>query len=132
MANSPEWQAIRDRFADILYSNAPLAERMESLVTEIDQLKRSHGIYTELDMELDSMARSAAENRNAPFLDVGKGLLTFCDSKLYAQLVMRGEDPRWIASLRQHEEEQADELRQREMEEENLDRVGVFCCRLTW
>ena len=32
------------------------------------------------------MARSAADNREAPFLDVGKNLLTYCDQELCERL----------------------------------------------
>jgi len=111
MTASTDWMAVRGRLADILYNSAPLSDRLEVLRAELSQIE--HGLHVPY-LELDSMTRSAAENREAPFLDVGKELLTYCDSHFYRQMEIRGEDPRWLPDLRRHEQEQADELRRRQ------------------
>jgi hypothetical protein len=92
MAALPDWMKVRERFAALLYSQAPLPQRLESLRAEIRALECG----TDLSLELDSMARSAADNREAPFLDVGKDLITYCDSRLYQEMGDRGEDARGL------------------------------------
>ena len=98
--DSTDWMAVRGKLASILYSPAPLAERLESLRAEFRRLGPSV-----LSMELESMARSAYDNRENPFLDVGKDLLIYCDEQHYRALANRGETPRWIPDLRRHEQE---------------------------
>ena len=66
------------------------------------------------------MARSAADNREAPFLDVGMDLLMYCDSRLCRELEARGEDPRWVSELRRHEPEMEERDREHATEEEEF------------
>lgn len=117
MVTSPSWMAVRERLAVILYSGAPLVDRYNNICKELEPLNRGYAALG-VRLELDSMARSAADSRESPFLDVGKDLLTYCDSQLYRELEAQGEDPRWITELRRHEQEIAERERLRETEEE--------------
>jgi hypothetical protein len=112
MVASVDWLAVKNRIAVILYSPAPLAERYTAICKELEPLDRRNFTLSGVRIELDSMARSASEGREAPFLLVGKDLLTYCYSRLYREIESRGEDPRWITRLQEHEEEQADEERE--------------------
>jgi hypothetical protein len=113
---STNWMAIRSRLAKILYSDEPLRKRYQAIHKEFETLKGRDAL-SNVRMEFDSMARSAADNRERPFRIVGKDLLTYCDSELYRELEARGEDPRWITELRRHEQEQTGEEMRREAEE---------------
>ena len=110
MISSTDWIAVRGRLGTILYGQASLADRYEALCQELEPLRKGYSLFA-VRQELESMARSAADNREAPFLDVGKNLLVYCDQELYRQVEARGEDPRWITELRRHEEQEADKLR---------------------
>lgn len=119
MSTSTDWLSVRERIASILYSHQPLADRYEALCRELESVRNGYSLFA-VRLELESMARSAEDKREAPFLDVGKNLLIYCDQELYREAEARGEDPRWITDLRRREQELADEQRQRELEEDAL------------
>lgn len=116
MANLPDWMRVRERFAALLYSQAPLLQRLESLRAEIQTLDCS----ADLNLELDSMARSAADDREAPFLDVGKDLITYCDSQLYQGMEDRGEDGRGLLEFLECKRKE-EEVRRRKVPDNSVD-----------
>jgi hypothetical protein len=94
MATSTDW-IVRQRPAcgPVLYGPAPLATRYETICKELEPLRNGYSLFA-VRQELESMARSAADDREAPFLDVGKNLLTYWDQELYREVEAGGEDPR--------------------------------------
>ena len=107
MAALPDWMKVRECFVTLLYSHAPLPQRLESIREEVQMLSCG----TDLDLELDSMARSAADNREAPFLDVGKDLITYCDSQLYREMEVRGGDARGLLEFLECKREEEERRR---------------------
>ena len=108
VSSSPDWRALRERLSVILHNGAPLLDRYRTLLSELEQMpQHCYAIYA-VRLELESMARSAKEGRELPFLNVGKDLLVYCDSRLYQDLRLRGEDPRWVAELSRSEQQDAE------------------------
>ncbi len=78
------WLSLRDRIAGILYDDESLIDRFKSVAAAVQKIGPR---ATQVEPELASMRRAAQENREKPFLLVGREILVWCQQQYRAAAI---------------------------------------------